>query len=312
MDAHDALAKLRDLAIELGRSPKRDEFATYARVGKDYANRHFGTYAAMLQAAGLETYVRPRTIDNSIFEKSIAKHLDEYIPHEKKEPFKNPTMAVISDIHWPFSCQRIIDAFYEYVSRSKPEYVIINGDAMDMYSHAKFPRSHNQFTPREEQTAARMMNESFWKNVQSAHPTAKCFQMLGNHDIRPLKRVLEAYPEAEDWIGESIRKLFTFEGVETIHDTRQELLLGNIVIHHGHRSKLGEHRDYNLQNSISSHTHRPGVVYRTVRDEVIWELNTGYAGDPAAKGLSYTATRTVDWVQSFGVIDEYGPRVVIA
>lgn len=313
LDQHELLSLLTNTAIDLGRTPTRDEFIKQVKNGKQLIDLHFGSYSTMIHAAGLESPRVGKKIDNSVFDVNIHSHLEKYYSEtvQNPPPETYPTIAIISDIHWPFHNQRVIDKFYKYVSDHKPKYVIINGDAMDLYSYAKFPRSHNQFTPREETELARQLNEDFWKEIKKLHPNAICAQNLGNHCVRPLKRMLESFPEAEDWVTEGIKKLFTFEGVETNHSPRQELTIGGIIIHHGFKSTLGEHRDHYLQNTISSHTHRPGVVYKTVRENPIWELNTGYAGDPKAKGLTYTATRTVAWVNSFGVVDSEGPRVIM-
>ena len=309
MDKHDLIVAVQNLASELGRTPTRAEFEKTVRGGKYQLEKLWGTYAALVHGAGLD----PRStkkIDGTIFDRDIIKHIESYKP--KSMTFdKWSRIAIISDIHWPFHCQRVIDKFYRHIEREQPNHIIINGDARDYYSHAKFPRSHNQFTPREENELGRKLNQEFWDEVKKLVPKAKLCQNLGNHDVRPMKRIIEAYPEAEDWLVQAMQKEFAFDGVQTIYDAREELIIDSIIIHHGFKSQLGAHRDHNLQNSISSHTHRPGVVYRTVRGQAIWELNTGYAGDPNAKGLSYTATKTVDWVQSFGYVDEDGPRVVM-
>lgn len=297
------------MTIELGRHPTRDEFKNV--VPRSKFEIHFGSWSQLLKAMGVETQRVAKKVDQTIFNRDIEKHLGNFVP-KSFTPNKFPTMAIISDIHWPFHSQRVVDAFIEYVGKMKPEYVILNGDAWDCYSHAKFPRSHNVFTPKDEQRMAREENETFWKRIKSVSPDSKCHQLLGNHDVRPMKRILEEYPEAEEWIKEKMRQMFSFDGVETTFDFRQELTIGNIIIHHGFKSQAGAHRDHNLQNSISGHTHRPGVVYRTVRGGAIWELNTGYAGDPDSKGLSYTSTRTTDWVQGFGIVDENGPRFIMA
>lgn len=310
-DTHSLICALKDLAIKLGRTPTRDEFRKEIKNAGRLIEQFFGTWAVFLQAAGLES-PKPKKIDNSIFEvRDIEGYLERYEP-QSFTPDSYPTIAIISDIHWPFHCQRVIDKFYRFIEREQPEYVILNGDARDFYSHTKFPRSHNEFTPKEENQLGRKLNEDFWKQVKQVCKKSKYYQGLGNHCIRPMKRILEAYPEAETWMEDALRKEFSFDGVSTIFDPRQELEISNIIIHHGFKSQLGAHRDHNLQNSISSHTHRPGVVYRTVRGNAIWELNTGYAGDPLSKGLSYTSTRTTDWVQSFGFVHEDGPRVIIA
>lgn len=310
---HDMVAAVKELALELGRTPTKNEFHDKTKFSAYSVYQAFGNYTILRQAAGFDASVshRSRQIPSAVFETPIEKHLEEYTPREeyKREPM--PSMAIISDIHWPFHAQRVIERFYKWVSEHKPEHIIINGDAMDFYSHSKFPRSHNLFTPKEEETLARKLNAEFWIEIQKLSPKSKCYQNLGNHDLRPLKRQLEAMPTMEHWIEKYMGELFSFEGVETNMDPRKELIIGGIMIHHGFKSKLGDHRDYNLQSSISSHTHRPGIVYRTVRGQPIFEMNTGYAGDPEAKGLTYTPTKTVEWVQSFGVTDADGPRIIL-
>ena len=220
-------------------------------------------------------------------------------------------MAIISDIHWPFHSQRVLDRFFRWVDDHKPEIVILDGDAWDMYSHGKFPRSHNVFTPKAEEDLARGHNIQFWTEVKRKSPKSKCYQMLGNHDVRPLKRTLEVAPAMEHWVQKIFTELFTFEGVETILDPRKELMFGDVMVHHGYKAQLGEHRDHALYNAIVGHTHRAGVVYRQLRGQVLFEMNCGYAGDPEAKGLTYTPQKITGWTQGFGALDEDGPRVII-
>jgi predicted phosphodiesterase len=313
---HDLVAFITSLALELGRTPTYTECGNRYRGFRYQTEKGFGSFSALIQAAGLEPDPKSRVLVSSdVFKRDIEKHLDSYLPRGA-EPVpvvareKTPTFAVISDIHFPFENQKVIDAWVAYIKKMKPDFAFLNGDAWDLYSHAKFPRSHNVFTPRDEQRLAREKNEKLWRDVQAASPKTKCIQMLGNHDVRPMKRILEAYPEAEDWISEKLKELFTFENVETIFDARQEFIIGPTAIFHGYRSQLGAHRDFTLMNCVNGHTHQGGVVYRQVRGSVIWELNSGFAGDPNAKGLTYTAQRITRWTPGFGAHDEFGPRFI--
>ena len=315
MDQHETLCALKELALELGRSPTRVEFERRVSGGKYSLERNFGTFAALLQAAGLETYGerrKERKITNQIFERVVVDHLASFKPRESKPLLTIwPKISVISDIHWPFAHQKVIDRFYDRVAEFQPEMVVLNGDAWDFYSHSKFARSHNQFTPREETQTARHHNEVFWQTILKHVPHAQCFQMLGNHDIRPLKRVLEAYPEAEDWVERSLKEAFTFNGVKTIFDPREELLIGeDVAIFHGYRTGLGAHRDYTLMNCINGHTHLGGASFRQINGRTLWELNSGLAGDPEAKGLTYTPQRITKWTLGFGELDHLGPRFI--
>lgn len=312
---HELIAQVKELALELGRTPTRAEFEGRVKGGHNKLSK-LGGYTAILQAAGLDTYDSRRggrRIDNSVFERDLERHLESYEPREQIERKPYPTIGCLSDIHWPFHSQRVIDKFIAYVEKYKPQFVIIDGDAADFYSFAKFPRSHNVFTPREEVRLAREHNETFWKRIKEVHPEAKCFQLAGNHDVRPLKRVIEAMPVAEDWIAEMLKKQFTFEGVTTILDPREELIIGDIVVHHGYKTRIGAHRDHVNMNAITGHIHIGAVSFRSLRGgAVCWELHCGLAGDPEAKGLSYTSQRISNWTQGFGVVDELGPRFIPA
>jgi predicted phosphodiesterase len=321
-EQHEVISRLKAMAVEQGRTPTRDECEMQIRGYRRIITKFFnGSHSIMLQAAGLDTYndrrapgsARAKRIDNSIFERDIERHLEEYEPRAYSPPAYGPTLAVISDIHWPFQCDRVIAAFLAYVEEQKPDYVVINGDAWDMYSHSKYPRSHNVFTPRDEERMARERNEAFWAEVRKRSPGSKCYQLMGNHDVRPLKRVLEVYPEAEDWIKEKLTKLFSFDGVTTFMDPRQELYIDDkTFVFHGNRTQLGAHRDFTLMNCHIGHTHKGGVVFKQLRTEVIYEANSGVAGDPESKGLTYTAQKINDMTPGFGARDKYGPRFIPA
>lgn len=312
MDAHELIVRLKEMADTLGRTPIRDEFVKEVRNAIAHIKKAYGqdfTYSQFVSVAGLVP-TAPRRIDNTIFKASIDRHIEMLpaVPAVLQE--EHPTIASISDIHWPFSSDSVIKRFVEYCGDVKPEVVVINGDAWDMYSHTKFPRTHNLFTPREEQNRSREANEVFWRTIQLTTPQSKCYQLLGNHDVRPMKRILEAYPEAEDWVAQMLKQLFTFEGVTTLYDSREELIFGSIAIHHGYRSKLGDHRDFLHMNSINGHTHMGGVVFRRIKGSTLWELNSGLAGNPEAKGLTYTPQKITVWTPGFGVVNKNGPQFI--
>lgn len=310
MDKHELLLKLKEM-IDLrgGEIPTRDEFIK--EVSKHSLTREFGTYQELLKAFGIDSK-RKIKIENPFIVKDLQSYYDNKPVIEPKKLDKYPKIAAISDIHWPFQSDRVINKFLAHIEKHQPEYVFVNGDAWDMYSFSKFPRSHNIFTPREERDLSRKLNEEFWVKVKDKCPKAKCIQMLGNHELRVMKRIMEQYPVAEDWIQEALKKEFTFEGVETIFDPRQEYMIGNIAVFHGYRTKLGDHRDYTHYNCIIGHTHRGGTVFKNIRDTVLWELNSGLAGDPLSKGLSYTTQRINDWTMGFAWVDEDGPRFIMA
>lgn len=314
MDKHELVAAIKTAASDLGRTPTKAEFVNATGITHYQVTSLFGSFTVLVKAAGLDAYqdrAKAKRITNEVFERDIEEHIQAYEPAARAGKRDWPTIATISDIHWPFQNDRVVNRFIEYVGDEKPAHVILNGDAWDRYSHGRFPRSHNLFTPREEDQLSRKLNQEFWAKVKAASPGSQCTQMLGNHEVRPMKQVLENYPQAEDWIKEALRRDFTFDGVTTFFDPRQEFVIdGDIVVHHGFRSQLGAHRDYALMNAICGHTHKGGVVFRQIRGQTLWELNSGLAGDPEAKGLTYTPQRITVWTPGFGALNKYGPQFV--
>lgn len=181
------------------------------------------------------------------------------------------------------------------------------GDLYDLFSFSKYPRSLNVGTPKDEILQGRAMAEEFWRLLQKRCPKATCYQLLGNHDERPAKRILEKAPELEALID--IKHLWEFKGVKTIHDPREELMLDGIYFQHGFRSKLGDHAKFNQASTVCGHSHVGGVVFFPLRDKILFELNAGYlAGDE--EPMRYTRQSLTRWTHGFGIIDALGPRFV--
>lgn len=199
-----------------------------------------------------------------------------------------------------------MSAVYLAAEQIKPDIIIQLGDSVDFYAHAKFARSHNICTPEEEQLEARQFMENFWKNLKNASPNSECIQLLGNHCVRPMKRIAEKYPELMSFV--SLKEYFTFPGVTTNHDTRQEVEIDGVIYTHGHFTQPGAHMRYYLKPVVHGHTHRGSIIYENQYDHPLWELDCGYLADPTIVPLQYTATKRVKWMHGFGLVDKLGAR----
>lgn len=311
LDQHELVSILTNMAIELGRTPTRDEFIKGLTNGKKLIDVHFGSYSTMIHAAGLPS---PRDVKNkyeaSPFYRPIHEVVAQHEPVKTKEnPQYKPTL-VLGDAHFPFIHQPTLDRVYEFAAKHKIERIVQVGDVFDCYSHSKFPRSLNVYSPLEEENLAIEGATKMWATLKSIHPNAECVQLLGNHDIRAAKRTLELLPAMEHVVAKHLKQIMTFEGVTTIHDSRQEYVVDEIAFLHGYRGQLGAHRDYMLMNAVCGHIHRGGVSFRRFKEQTFWELNAGFMGDPSSKALSYNSQKIADYTLGFGFIDEYGPRFI--
>lgn len=315
MDLHALVAALKELGRELGRTPFREEF-TEKYCTRNHVIKVAGGWTELLKAADM--YEPPGTkgkqqkkLDSAtLFGASIEETLNQYEPVKYQSIKTKSTILVIGDTHFPFVNKDCLEAIYQFNKKIKPDYIVQVGDLYDLYAHSKFPRSQNIYKPEEEELFARKGAEEMWARLTRDNEKAKKFQLLGNHDVRPVKRVMESLPTLEHVVKEYYKKIMSFDGVTTIEDYRQELIIDGIVFHHGYRSQLGSHRDYVLRNFVCGHSHKGGVVYKRLRDEVIWELNAGFVGDADSKVLAYTAQKIHDQTLGWGFIDEYGPRFI--
>lgn len=220
------------------------------------------------------------------------------------------SILVIGDVHAPFTNAASLRRVEQLARQLKPKIVLQIGDAIDAFSFGKYPRTQNLMTPNKELDLAKRMIYQMWENLKKASPKSKLIQMVGNHDERIVKRLMEKAPELEFLY--SIEKIFDLpRGVELIGAERDELIIDNILFMHGFRSKLGDHALHNGMNTVCGHSHRGGVIYHRLGDKTIWELNAGFIAQEDSIPLSYTKQRRISrWTQGAAFIDELGPRFI--
>lgn len=318
--AHELVSSVKELASELGRTPTSREFDNRYAGARYKIARAFGNYSELLKAAGLETYNDRRAraagkmkLSNAeVFGRDLGEVLSAHAPRERAPEVVSEPILVIGDAHFPFVHQATLEKIIRFAEKEKPAHIVQAGDLYDFFAHSKFPRSQNYYSPDQEMELGRKGAAEMWSALRAACPSAKLYQILGNHDVRPLKRVLESAPSLEGLVARALLPLFQFEGVTTIDDPRQELVIQGVTFVHGYASRPGYVRDHVLGNSVTAHTHRMSVVYRALADRIIWELNPGFIGDETAKALSYTAQKTTGFTLGWGWIDEHGPRAIPA
>lgn len=216
-------------------------------------------------------------------------------------------IAILGDIHFPYHNKKALNAAIEAIKKEKPTHIVQIGDLYDQYSFSRFTRK-NLETPEQELSKARSAGISLWSSLKRTG--ARCYQLLGNHDIRLIKRAEERLPEAQTLVKNSVYELYTFKGVKTIYDDREELVIGGITFMHGYRSKLGDHMRFNRTNTVVGHSHTGGVIFEQSVGKTIWELNAGYLADETAEPLRYRPQTTSKWTLGYGLVDEKGPRFI--
>lgn len=292
----------------------------YLRAGGKHARSvicaKLGSWAAALEQAGLVSEKpAPKADRSQIFalqekveqlERELVKWGRRALPAVPKA--RGPVTLVIGDAHFPFHCRYTLEAIISACKKLKPDNIVQMGDLYDFYAHSRFPKSLDLMTPIEEIQKGRGIAEDTWKRLRAAAPSATCYQLLGNHDIRPHKKILKDAPELAGIV--SLDHWFCFPGVETILDVREALVLNGVTYVHGESSRLGVHAAKFSTPVVRAHRHRGSVEWFPALGEGIWEMDCGYIGNPEEKALSYSTYRHGMWTRGYGLVDALGPRFV--
>jgi predicted phosphodiesterase len=215
-------------------------------------------------------------------------------------------LVVIGDTHFPFHDRVWLEWVYQRIDEIQPAYVVQIGDLHDNYSLSKYARSYSVMTPAEEVERADTAAMEMWASIGLLAPRAKKFQIKGNHDDRAEHRLLEKCPELAPLVDLNGR--YTFPGVTLVEESNEELLIGDVFLHHGHK-KFGEHARYNQAPTIVGHLHKGDVKYYANRLGAFWELNVGYGGDVSSPVFRYRYQKLIHgWTLGLGLVDEHGPH----
>ncbi|MBK7864363.1 MAG: metallophosphoesterase [Archangiaceae bacterium] len=213
---------------------------------------------------------------------------------------------VLGDIHAPYHHRRALEWVYRLADKMKPDRVVQVGDLRDQFSFSRYPKVL-KMSPEKEMELASAAVSKIWAHFKGLSN----FQLVGNHDDRLLKKVLSDSPELASLVGKSFREMYTFPGVTTVYDSRQELILDGVIYQHGHRSKLGDHARFNQRSTVCGHSHNGGVVFMRNLKGVYWELNAGYLGDVRSPAFGYHSQKRMHTCTlGVGLIDEHGPRFI--
>lgn len=311
---HEIISDIKRVTADLGHTPSYTEYVVQhlGKFSERKIRAEFGCYENAKKAAGDPGYQEPVKIEN-LLRRNIREVLNEYYAKSPITVAREyvPTL-VFSDSHLPFVNMGILRLMYDFAEEMKPKRIVLAGDLHDLFAQSKFAKSVNLFTPEDEIELAYEMATDMWKELRRRVPGAECFLLFGNHDVRPHRRMLEKNPESESFCD--FEKYFEFEGVQTIADPREVLILDDVAYNHGFYSGYGRHRDEFMMNTVNGHTHKGGVVVRTIHPggvaKQIWELNCALIGDPASKGMGYTATKFYSATPGFGWIGKRGPQLI--
>lgn len=168
---------------------------------------------------------------------------------------KNASILVASDLHIPFQDNQAVKAFLKYAKVKQPDIVVLNGDMMDFFRLSRFTKGEGR-NPMQEIILCR----KFLSELRGVCKTAEIYYVLGNHETRLQKYVLEKAPELEAVVED----VFTILKVQefNIIGCASLTLNNSIVFKHGTLigSKSGlsaiKEMEKAYMSGVTGHTHR--------------------------------------------------------
>jgi len=218
---------------------------------------------------------------------------------------KSIKVFIISDTHFPFHNKEALKEVVKLIKQEKPTHIIQIGDLLDWYSFSKYSRSHNFTTPKDEVARGLKDAATFWRKIRKIAPRAKCYQVLGNHDVRLKKRITERLPELSGFYSE--QALYQFPGVKTLKSDRDYLKIDGVIYTHGWLSKSIDHANYFGKPVVHGHRHRPAIETKGT----LWSMDVGYLAQKDSLPLSYTPTRHSNWTLACGVVHNRQPKLIL-
>lgn len=231
-------------------------------------------------------------------------------PETVQRQIADPRILVVPDQHFPFVNEEALKSMLAFAKEFKPTAIVNVGDTYDAYAFSRFSRSLNVMTPEREISEGRKQAVQMWKTLKKNAPKAECFQVLGNHEDRLRRKIMDRAPEYESLITEPLENLVKFDGVYSLSSSRSELVINETIFVHGWSTTPGFHVRYYGKNTVHGHTHKGSVTYIAHHGESLFELDCGFIADTNQIPLQYGDIRTHNWNLGFGCIDKYGPRFI--
>lgn len=163
--------------------------------------------------------------------KSEAKPWEPFVLEAKR-------VLVLSDLHIPFVDEAAVLASLQYGDKFAPDAVLFNGDLGDFYQVSRFDKDPTVPKIKHELECIRQT----LTHIRARYPRAKLFWKFGNHCERLDKYLMLNAPELFD-IPEIRYAWYAPAGITenrvTVIDDQRKVMLGKLIVLHGHELQRG-------------------------------------------------------------------------
>lgn len=214
MDKHGLVCALKDLKLQLGRTPNRDEFVSKIKNGRRIVDAEFGGYASLLKAAGLIEDI-PGESDRieAKFKKKYSaivskkEQIQGFFRHvidldDLFERAGNPQVLkalVQPDTHAKYADAGALSCFMSFAKYYKPDVHIILGDYVDCEGLSHWPA--DELSPRRIVPELKLARELLGRIVAATPYCTTRIYLEGNHEAW-ITQALNNMPELFDGLAD--------------------------------------------------------------------------------------------------------------
>jgi len=217
-------------------------------------------------------------------------------------------ILVVSDLHAPYHDKAAWECLLEVIRETKPETIVIIGDAADCYAISSHPKSLKR--KADFATEVELVKKALAELRAAAGKSCRILWTEGNHEDRITRYLQSKAPEFGQLKELSAQELFKVSdfNIEWV-PYRTSIKIGNCSFTHDvGRCGVNTARQSLLDfggNIVVGHSHRGGVSYQgEIKGSSHFCLNVGWLGDVNEIDYVHRNRALRDWQLGFGIVDQ--------
>jgi predicted phosphodiesterase len=194
------------------------------------------------------------------------------VPSSTRE--KVERVAFYSDIHAPYHDPQLVASALDLVRRFEPHRVVLLGDLLDFHAISRWNASMERLDDLQDEIDIAM---GILADVRAAAPDAALDLVLGNHDVRMRRYIMEHGRALASLRALDLGELIGAKDVElTIHEPHGFLLRQDFLVKHGDVIRKGAGSSAKAEclsagiSGISGHSHRLASWRQTGYTSLRW------------------------------------------
>jgi len=198
----------------------------------------------------------------------------------------------------------MIEIVKNVISDIQPEVIVLDGDVIDFYQISRFISSDERIS-----TIQNDIDQAtdFMSDIKRLAPRSRFIFIPGNHEDRLWKYIATESAALSNLSALKLENLLQLKalGFEFYNSKKNVLLLNDLNIIHGYIVR--KHAGYSAKamlddlgmSCMQGHTHRVGIVGKTLGDRTIYGYEIGHCSDVSK--LDY-ARKGQNWQNGFAIV----------